>query len=155
MSQLAEDTGGKAFYNTNDLSTAVRNAIEAGSNYYTLTYQPSNRDSAGRYREIHVVLNGNLKAAGYYLAYRHGYFIDDDSSPSKYSAAGVSGTDVLALDSRVKYVRLAMSHGAPTPEDILFKVRMLPIGSTPGQELARNNCGIQHSPSNLHFNALR
>jgi hypothetical protein len=32
-----------------------------------------------------------------------------------------------------------MSHGAPTPEDILFKVRVLPIGSTPEQELARNN----------------
>jgi len=140
MSQLAEDTGGKAFYNTNDLSTAVRNAIEAGSNYYTLSYQPSNRVRDGRYREIHVVLNGNLRAAGYYLAYRHGYFIDDHSSPSKNSTAGAPGIDdVLPLDSRVKYVRLAMSHGAPTPEEILFKVRVLPIGSAPEQELARNN----------------
>ncbi len=100
----------------------------------------AHRGPDGRYREIHVVLNGNLRAAGYYLAYRHGYFIDDHSSSSKNSTAGAPGADdVLALDSRVKYVRLAMSHGAPTPEDILFKVRVLPIGSTPEQELARNN----------------
>lgn len=77
MNQLAEDTGGKAFSNTNDLVTAVQDAIDAGSNYYTLTYQPPNRNLHGGYRAIHIALNGQLKAAGYSLAYRHGYFVDD------------------------------------------------------------------------------
>jgi hypothetical protein len=56
MNQLAEDTGGDAFYNTNDLATAVQRAIEAGSNYYTLLYQPADRNSEAGYRSIHVAL---------------------------------------------------------------------------------------------------
>ena len=40
MEQVAEDTGGHAFYNTNGLAGATTKAIEAGSHYYTLTYTP-------------------------------------------------------------------------------------------------------------------
>ena len=47
MNTMAEDTGGKAFINTNDLEGAVSKAIEAGSNYYMLAYTPTNRDEKG------------------------------------------------------------------------------------------------------------
>ena len=147
MNQLAEDTGGKAFYNTNDLATAVQNAIEAGSNYYTLTYHPPSHNQHSGYRDIHVALNGQLKAAGYYLAYRHGYFVDDPKNASEGSSvATVKATEGPLSDSRSKYVHLAMAHGAPTPEDILFKVRVLPVGTAPEQELARNNLGDSAKP---------
>ena len=36
MEELAADTGGKAFYNTNDLNGAMQHAIDNGSHYYTL-----------------------------------------------------------------------------------------------------------------------
>lgn len=134
MSQLAEETGGKAFYNTNDLATAVRNAIASGSDYYTLTYEPSNRNSNDAYREIRVAMNGNLQTAGYHLTYRHGYYMDgrNKSSSSLTPASMKTGNDDT-------YARLAMAHGAPAPEDILFKARVLPVGSTPEQALASNN----------------
>ncbi|MGH9552007.1 MAG: VWA domain-containing protein, partial [Terriglobales bacterium] len=38
METLAENTGGKAFYNTNELKDALARAINYGSHYYTLTY---------------------------------------------------------------------------------------------------------------------
>ena len=41
MQQMAEQTGGHAFINTNGLSQAVASAIDSGSNFYTLTYSPT------------------------------------------------------------------------------------------------------------------
>ena len=44
---MAEATGGEAFMNTNGLKEAIGKAIEAGSNYYTIAYTPTNRDWNG------------------------------------------------------------------------------------------------------------
>jgi VWFA-related protein len=134
MSQIAEDTGGQAFYNTNDLATAVQSAIDSGSNYYTLAYTPSS--SKIGYRSIHVALAGKLASVGYSLEYRHEYFVDSH----KNSAIPSTPPSQDANDNRsADYARLAMAHGAPTPQDILFKVRVLPTTALLEQELAQNN----------------
>jgi VWFA-related protein len=140
MNQLAEDTGGAAFYDTNDLAGAAQQAIESGSNYYTLTYAPANRTWKEEYREIRVTLNGSLQAAGYRLAYRHGYYADDPNRPLKSSTpvAAIAGSTV-AINSGDTYWRTGMVHGAPTPQEILFKVRVLPAGAQPEQALAPDN----------------
>lgn len=136
MNQLAEDTGGTAFYNTNDLASAVEQAIESGSNYYMLSYSPANKNWNGSYRDIRVALNGNLASAGYSLAYRHGYYTDD----KKHSQQGlVTAGNLASTNSGDIYARAAMAHGAPTPQDILFKVRVLPIGTAPEETLAPAN----------------
>ena len=44
MNSVAEQTGGKAFYNTNDLNKAIRDSMEDGSTYYTLGYYPENKE---------------------------------------------------------------------------------------------------------------
>ena len=64
MEQMASDTGGHAFYNTNGLASAVAKAIDAGSNYYTLTYTPTDHNWNGSYRNIHVELAGQAAAQG-------------------------------------------------------------------------------------------
>jgi hypothetical protein len=133
MNHLAEDTGGTAFYNTNDLATAVERAIESGSHYYMLSYSPENKNGNGAYRDIRVALNGSLAAAGYSLTYRHGYYTDE----GKHSQQGlVTAGSIASTNSGDIYARAAMAHGAPTPEDILFKVRVLPIGAVPEATLA-------------------
>lgn len=145
MSQLAEDTGGTAFYNTNDLASAVESAIESGSNYYTLVYTPSNRNWNGNYRDIRVTLNGSLQAAGYRLTYRHGYYADAENNTRMGSAMAVTTAGSIAsTNNGDTYARAAMAHGAPTPQDILFKVRVLPIGTMPEPTLASAN---QDDPS--------
>jgi VWFA-related protein len=57
MFAMAEDTGGKAFVNTNNLTEAVTQAVANGSNYYTLTYTPTNLQWDGRFRAIKVKLS--------------------------------------------------------------------------------------------------
>ena len=77
MEQLAASTGGKAYYNTNDLNGAMQRAINDGSNYYTITYAPTNKKMDGAYRQIEVKLNGER----YKVAYRRGYNADDAAPP--------------------------------------------------------------------------
>ena len=72
MFDMAEQTGGKAFVNTNGLAQAVEKVVDAGSNYYTLAYTPTDSKSHGEYRGIRVQLNGS----NYKLAYRRGYYAD-------------------------------------------------------------------------------
>ena len=79
MNDLADRTGGRAFYNRNDLDGAVRDSITDGSTYYTLGYYPENKDWNGGFRNIQVKLRrGSVK-----LRYRIGYFAVDTATFAK------------------------------------------------------------------------
>ena len=54
MMTLANLTGGKAHYNGNDLSAAIDDSIQSGSNYYLLAYRPVNNNWTGKFRKISV-----------------------------------------------------------------------------------------------------
>lgn len=147
MDQMASDTGGQAYYNTNGLSSAVEKAINAGSNYYTLTYSPADHNWNGNYRNIHVELAGNAAAQGLKLVYRHGYYADDPQRPPKLKrgelptkAAPTPPTLAALADHAAEaYSSAAISHGAPAPQDILFKVRVLPLTGKNDDALAPQN----------------
>jgi VWFA-related protein len=131
MSQMAEATGGHAFYNTNGLTQAVATAINDGSNFYTLTYTPSNPASDGKFRKIKV----QLALSGVTLAYRHGYYDDDPyKSPSPAANGQPQQTKVAdsavtsATPNPVQAMRVAMMRGSPTPTEIIMKVAVLPTG---------------------------
>jgi VWFA-related protein len=147
MEQMASDTGGQAFYNTNGLSSAVARALDAGSNYYTLTYAPSDHKWNGSYRNIHVQMAGTPATYGLRLAYRHGYYADDPNHPPKHGELPTNvpqTTTPLADHAKEAYSRAAMSHGAPAPSDILFKVRVVPLTGKNEDALAEGN---QASPA--------
>ena len=76
MDELAEGSGGRAFYNTNGLTQAIATAVEHGANYYTLSYSPTNKKYDGRLRRIHV----KVARGGYSLAYRRNYFADEEKA---------------------------------------------------------------------------
>jgi VWFA-related protein len=79
MNDLADRTGGRAFYNRNDLDGAVRDSITDGSTYYTLGYYPENKDWNGGFRNIQV----KLRRGGVKLRYRIGYFAVDTATFAK------------------------------------------------------------------------
>ena len=140
MEQLADDTGGHAYYNINGLTDAAAKAIDSGSNYYTLIYNPSNSKWRGEYRKIQVNLTGALAARGLQLAYRHGYYADDPNQPGKGAGAtAINETAATAAHSAVAYAAAAMTRGTPTPGDILFKVRVLPNSKTDEDTVAPGN----------------
>ncbi len=82
MNTVAERTGGRAFYNTNDLAGAIKEGIEDGSTYYTLGYYPENKDWNGKFRKIVVKLN----RPGVKLHYREGYIATDPRAYVKMDA---------------------------------------------------------------------
>lgn len=150
MEQMATDTGGHAFYNTNGLAEAVAQAIQAGSNYYTLTYVPTDHRQNGDYREIRVNLSGPDANRNLQLSYRHGYFADDPRHPGKDAAVAAIAT---AADrppdqqhAAATYATAAMSRGAPAPEDLLFKVSVLPASNSTEATVANGNVLDPHAP---------
>ncbi len=108
--EVATATGGKAFYNSNGIREAIATAVEQGSNYYTLSYNPANKIFDGRFRKLKVV----LFVKGYSLHYRQGYFAYDTKANAK---------DDLLVRTRAA----AMQHGSPPSRQILFSAAVVPV----------------------------
>jgi VWFA-related protein len=137
MNRMADDTGGHAFFNTNGLTAAVDKAIEDGSNYYTITYSPTNTAWKGDFRKIKV----QLAQQGLTLEYRHGYYADDPNS--KTSAIDTdplkTAVDAAGFSKDPGLIVKAMAHGSPGSSQILYKVRVLPIAGDPSADVAPGN----------------
>lgn len=73
MLDLADKTGGKAYYNRNDINNALSDGIDDGSTYYMVGYYPQNKKWDGRFRKIEV----KTRRQGINLRYRTGYFAID------------------------------------------------------------------------------
>jgi len=133
MEQLAADTGGKAFYNTNDLNAAMMHAIEHGAHYYTLVYTPTSKKMDGSYRRIEV----KTSAGKYNLAYRRGYNADDMNKidKSRKVATAIQSANVSAANSDGKAdptpLRQLMARGMPSSTQILYGIRVLPATPQP------------------------
>ncbi len=110
MHQIAEDTGGAAFVDTNGLSDAAAKAMANGDSYYTIGYAPANTNFDGRYRKIEVRVPGTK----YQLAYRRGYYARSTNvvAPAKAPSGSV--------------IAAAAAHAGLTASQIKFKVRLLP-----------------------------
>ena len=79
MDELAQDTGGKACKNGNDLSGCVLTALKDSSSYYEMSFYPQNVNWDGRYHKIVV----KTTRPGVKLVYRRGYYALDASSLAK------------------------------------------------------------------------
>ncbi len=115
VNQLANDSGGKAFYNTNDLAGALTHAIDDGAHYYTLVYTPANRKMDGGFRRIEVHLAGG----SYDLSYRRGYFAEEAAAPE--AQAGFDPLHAL------------LKRGAPASTQIVFSARLALADTQPAQ----------------------
>jgi VWFA-related protein len=109
MRQIAEDTGGEAYFDKNDLKDAVARAIANGSHYYTIGYVPSLEKYDGSFHRIRLNVDG-----GYQAEYRRGFYADDPAAAKVDPAAAQN-----AMNG-------AVTRGAPPLSEILFKVRVLP-----------------------------
>jgi len=118
MEQLAASTGGKAFYNTNDINGAIERAINDGAQYYTLGYSPLDRKMDGGYRRIDV----KVTTGKYKLAYRRGYNADQ-GLPSDAN----SGGDPLAP---------LLVFGLPPASGVLYGVQAAPSTPQPAPDAA-------------------
>lgn len=116
MEQLAKDTGGQAFFNTNGVGDALNRVVHNGARYYTLAYSPANGNMDGKYRRITVKLTEG-KAT---LAYRRGYYADDVNTALAPSQKQVSDP-LLPL----------MGRNLPDYSQILYKILIQPSNPQP------------------------
>jgi len=68
---LAADTGGKAFFDSNDIAAGIVQAQQQMRSYYLLGYYTTNPAQDGKYRKITVKLNNLMSAK---LEHRKGYY---------------------------------------------------------------------------------
>jgi len=121
MNDLAEKTGGRAFYNTNNLEGAVRRSLEDGSVYYTLGYYPENKTWDGKFRRITI----KVARPGIKLHYRAGYYAVEPQSYAQLDQA--EKTNELAK---------AMSLDFPASTALLFQAAVvLPSAATANKVL--------------------
>ena len=73
MAGIAQDTGGRAFYDTNNLTAAVEAGVADGNSYYTLGYYPDNKNWDGKFRKINI----KAERKDIRLRYRSGYYAID------------------------------------------------------------------------------
>jgi len=143
MQDLAERTGGKAFYNRNDLDVAIRNSVEDGSTYYTLAYYPLNRDWNGKFRKIHL----KVARQGVKLRHRLGYYALDpkllaDSDPKKQA---IAFGRALSLDFPVS-TGLRFHAGVVQPSEKTENKVLINFGLDPhAVSFEKSDDGLQHA----------
>jgi len=79
MQILADRTGGRAFYNTNDLTGAVRNAVNDARVTYTLGFYPVSEEWDGKFHEIKV----KVARSGVDVRYRKGFVAFTAQTPTE------------------------------------------------------------------------
>jgi len=115
LSTLAADTGGKAFFDSNDFSGVFSQVQKDTSAYYILGYTSSNRLQDGRFRHIKVVVNRpDVKLeyrAGYYAGrdFEHSGRADREQQLQDELASDLPATDV-AVYAGTAYFRRDDSH---------------------------------------------
>jgi VWFA-related protein len=121
---LAEQSGGRAFANTNGLSDVLDKITSTSSHFYTLSYSPTNEKMDGSFRNIKVKVEGGE----YKLSYRRGYFAVEEALPG--SSLSVRSQEVQKLASKnpgaVDPLLPFMDLGMPQSQQILYKIRVLP-----------------------------
>jgi VWFA-related protein len=71
LKDFAEMTGGRAFYNTNDLATSFQRAATDSSSYYLLGYYLDTKNSKGGWRQLRV----KVAKPGAQVRARSGFFV--------------------------------------------------------------------------------
>lgn len=120
---MVNETGGKLFFDRNDVDAEIETSAQMGANYYTLTYQPHAVAPDGRFRRIRVTLRDpNLHAvtkAGYYAPDKNAPYDARQQALMKLYEAAIATIPFSALDVNVS---AAMRH--PDTETAEFTVAL-------------------------------
>ncbi|MEO8594979.1 MAG: VWA domain-containing protein [Candidatus Solibacter sp.] len=110
---LASETGGKSFFDSNDIALGITRTQEAMGSYYLVGYYSSNNAADGKFRKISVKLNNPKLAAK--LEHREGYYAekiwgklnaqDKEQQLKEALSAGDPATD-LPLQLQIDYFRI-------------------------------------------------
>lgn len=117
MQDVADSTGGQAFFNNNGVEGATAQFMATDGSFYTLTYAPDDLHHDQKWHTVNVKVKG-----GYHLSFRNGYF--DDDSQGRAISAPVAKHPLLADG---KAAEAPNTHLDP----ILFQARVMAAADLP------------------------
>jgi len=140
FSTLAPATGGRVFSGRNDVDREMATSIVESSQYYTLTYSPTNdSDSSAAYRQVRV----SVDRPGLTVATRDGYYAQPDSANSASDAGpdegkkqdGLQVLDVAnAALSKMVYNGVTVRAGKVTPDRFSLAIADSSLSWTPADD---------------------
>jgi VWFA-related protein len=152
MQDLAERTGGRAFYNRNDIDDAIRRSFDDGSTYYTLAYYPANKKWDGKFRKIHV----KVDRLGIKLRYRFGYYATDPKIVATRNEKEQTAifSDAMSLDTPLA-TALSFHAGVVPPSPATQNKVVVNFGIDPhAMSFAEDNSGLQHGSAECAVTAF-
>ena len=137
MMQIADSTGGKAYYNRNDIDHAVALSIADGSTYYTLAYYPADKDWNGKFRKVEI----KVDRPGTQVRYRHGYYATDPLASSHMTKQAVQREIGTALGDPLPSTMITLFGSAfkLVPRDQLQSTTPAPSAAPAPPEGGNNN----------------
>ncbi|HZU21416.1 MAG TPA: VWA domain-containing protein, partial [Terriglobales bacterium] len=107
MQKMAEDTGGRAFVNTNDLTGAIRSAIEDSAATYTLGFYIDASAVDDKFHEVKV----QLRRAGLTVRQPKGYFALKDTPTVDERRRNFARAVRSPIDSAAIPLQVTARHG--------------------------------------------
>ncbi len=106
MLNIANLTGGRAYFNNNDIPGQIQDIVHTGSSYYTLAYRPDNQEWNGKFRKVSVKASPpNVKIRtrpGYYAVKDPFGSPDIDRTFSLAMQPSVPASTSLVMQARVR-----------------------------------------------------
>ncbi len=107
MLDIAQLTGGRAYFNNNDIPGQINDIVQTSSSYYTLAYRPDNQEWNGKFRKVTV----KASQANAKVRTRPGYYAVKDP----FGSPDVDRT-----------FSLAMQPGVPPSTSLVMQARVIP-----------------------------
>ena len=141
MYSLAADTGGKAFFDNNDLTRGIVQAQRAVSDYYIVGYYTTNEVQNGRFRRVKIALD---PAQDVSLDYRQGYYANKDFARFNEADKERQLEDALMLGDPITDLTISMEIDYFQLNRAEYYVPI--IVKIPGRELAlAKRFGAEHT----------
>lgn len=126
LDQIAEQTGGKAYYNTNDFTRVITDVVNTGSSYYSLAYATTNTKWNGELRRIKI----EVDRPGVTVQHKQGYYA--------YSLDQREHSGIAAIEQRQAQAGMQQAAAAPAHNEP-------PGDANPGPENLGEGALIHHS----------
>ncbi len=117
---FVNETGGQMYF-SNDMVEGIRRAVDLESNYYTLTYQPTQVKANGEYRNIEV----QVRHPGYRLITMKGYYApetDGALTPEQETFEGISYAAFSTFEMNALPVTLSLVTRDPVSQSVQIGV---------------------------------
>lgn len=119
MNEIAKETGGRAFYNRNDIDQSLARSVADGSTYYTLGYYPQHKSWDGSFHRVQV----RVRREEVEVRHRRGYYANEIMQP-----AAAAGESLSKDEKKERELDLLAAIHAPLPATgVSFSVVMPPL----------------------------